>query len=530
MFRPLFAQAALSPSRQRTFRGLVVAHLLLLIGGTWIVDAVRPGGLPMLGHALLIAGMVEGALLIGWRLTQLPKSPALEFLFVSPVRPWWLFLGEASVGAARLALITLAGLPPLLLLVLEGTVAPNDLVLLLGLPFTWGVLAGLSLIAWAYEPRRTRRWGERVMLALIVLYLLVGVLAGEHLKDWLDYLVPASSAFLMTGFEALHRNSPFAVMQTALQTSLDATWARLVSIQLIALVVIVVLLLRTASRLKKHFDELHYRPAVDESGRIREPIGANPLAWWAVKRVSEYTGQVNLWLAGGFAILYALYTLAGTSWPPWLGRQVFEMFDRMGGIPVVTTALIVLSAVPAAFQYGLWDSNAHDRCRRLELLLLTRLGARDYWEASAAAAWRRGEGYFALAVLLWTVYAFRGPVALPYLLLAAAAGVVLWGLYFAVGFQAFVRGAQANNLGLLLSVGFPVLTIVCGQMGVAELAALTPPGAVYGPGSGHATSFWLPGLLVSGLATLALGYSARLHCERDLRRWYDNHHGVRAIE
>ena len=64
----------------------------------------------------------------------------------------------------------------------------------------------------------------------------------------------------------------------------------------------------------------------------------------------------------------------------------------MGGIPVLATALVVLAAVPAAFQYGLWDSNTPDRCRRLELLLLTGLTARDYWEAAAAAAWRRGAG------------------------------------------------------------------------------------------------------------------------------------------
>ena len=68
---------------------------------------------------------------------------------------------------------------------------------------------------------------------------------------------------------------------------------------------------------------------------------------------------------------------------------------------MIATALMLLATVPAAFQYGLWDSSAQDRCRRLELLLLTRLDARDYWEAAAAAAWRRGRGYFAVAVLLW---------------------------------------------------------------------------------------------------------------------------------
>jgi hypothetical protein len=35
-----------------------------------------------LGHILLVAGVVEGATLIGWRLTQLPRSQALDFLLV----------------------------------------------------------------------------------------------------------------------------------------------------------------------------------------------------------------------------------------------------------------------------------------------------------------------------------------------------------------------------------------------------------------------------------------------------------------
>ena len=61
----------------------------------------------------------------------------------------------------------------------------------------------------------------------------------------------------------------------------------------------------------------------------------------------------------------------------------------------------MLAAVPAAFQYGLWDSTDQDRCRRLELLLLTDLSGDDYCHAALAAAWRRGRGYFVVAVVLW---------------------------------------------------------------------------------------------------------------------------------
>src|SRR4051794_11221892 len=95
---PFFALAAVSPSRQKTFRLLGTAHVALL---AFIVGAMHLGQTvkePMvLGQVMLVAGIVEGALLIGWRLTQLPKSQALEFLLVSPLRPHLVFLAEALV-------------------------------------------------------------------------------------------------------------------------------------------------------------------------------------------------------------------------------------------------------------------------------------------------------------------------------------------------------------------------------------------------------------------------------------------------
>ena len=83
-----FALAARSRSRQSVFRRVVVAHLLVLAAG-WVALAVRGPGksAELLGHLLLVAGIVEGAVLIGWRLTQMPKSQALEFMLVTPLRP-----------------------------------------------------------------------------------------------------------------------------------------------------------------------------------------------------------------------------------------------------------------------------------------------------------------------------------------------------------------------------------------------------------------------------------------------------------
>ncbi len=541
LLAPFFTLAAVSPGRQHSFRSLVVAHLILLACGAALLlkpaaAALGPAGgatatyLSVLGHVLLIAGIIEGALLLGWRLTQLPKSQALEFLLVSPVRPWQFFFAEALVGLVRLGLVTLSGLPVLLLLALEGKLDLFDLPVLLVMPFTWGAVTGLGLITWAYEPAAIRRRGERVLLALVVLYLVVGVLAGEHLKEWLKWLPSYLSDAVMAVFTAVHLYSPFAILQEALSKAPLESLSRVLLLQGLATAAVVLLTVRAACRLQGHFHERHYLPVVDRSRGRRAPVGEKPLSWWAVKRVSEYAGRVNLWLACGFGVLYALYTLAGPSWPPYLGKRVFEIFDGLGGIPVVAAGLVVLGAVPAAYQYGLWDSNTQDRCRRLELLLLTRLSAADYWEAAAAAAWRRGRGYLVVALLLWTAALQAGKLEPAQFLAALSAGVVLWGLYFVLGFRAFASGMQANMLGMLLTVGLPVVAMVLYRAGVPALGALMPPGSVYQPGVSLAAASWLPGPALGAALTLVLARSSLARCEDDLRRWYDRHHGQKVVD
>jgi hypothetical protein len=528
MFSPFFALAMRSPGRQQTFRILVVAHLAVLGGAAWCASNTAAGA-PVLGHVLLTAGIVEGAMLIGWRLAQVPRSQSLEFLLVSPLRPFWLFTAEALVGLARLALVTLAGLPVLVLLVVAGLVDPLALPLLLVMPWTWGALTGLALTVWAYEPRRLRRWGERAVLVLIVLYLLVGVLAGEHLRDWLRWLPEDARGWVLGCFWGFHTNNPFALLAAWLRRDPWLDWEWTVCLEAGAVVVAGLLLLRGACRLKGHFDERHYLPAVDRSGKRRPAVGNRPLSWWAVKRVTEYAGRVNVWLAGGFGLLYAAYTLAGPLWPGWLGRQVFHLFDEAGGIAALATGLVVLAAVPAAFQYGLWDASEQDRCRRLELLLLTRLDGRDYWEAAAAAAWRRGRGYFAVAVLLWLAAAGSGQATWLQAVAALAAGVLLWGLYFALGFRAFAHGRQANGLGSLLTLGLPLLVCGCVRGGWPAVAALLPPGSVHAALGSTGAGPWLAGLLLSAAVTLGVARLARTRCDAHLRRWYDQHHGRKLM-
>jgi hypothetical protein len=531
MLYPFFALAAQSPGRQRTFRNLVVMHILLLASASWgllqTTFAAKP--LAYLGHFALIAGIVEGASLIGWRLAQLPKSQALEFLLVSPLRPRRLLFAEAMVGLGRLALVTLSGIPVLAALAAVGHLDPMDLPPLLIMPFTWGAITGLGLTVWAYEPLHVRRWGERATMLLILVYLIVGVLAGENLKNWLHLISSDVERWVVNGFEAFHRYNPFAVLLHWLENSDGYPWDAMLWLEAGAMVAASVFLLRSMGRLQGHFHDLHYQPALDVSGKKRKAVGERPLAWWAVKRVMNYSGRINLWLIGGFGILYAAFAVAGDFWPPWMGRRVFELCDQLGGLAGLATGLVVLAAVPAAFQYGLWDANAQDRCRRLELLLLTRLQARDYWDAAAAAAWRRGRGYFAVAILLWLAAAYSGRAEVTHVLAAMAVGVLLWSLYFALGFRAFSRGIQTNGLGMLLTLGLPLAAYGFYRASYGPLAALLPPGGVYGAGAGRLGWTGLIGAVLCAAATIAMAREALAHCDRDLRRWYDLNHGRKVM-
>ena len=528
MLFAFFALAARSPSRQLACRRVATVHVVLLTAAYAAMRNVESGA-ELLGHVLLVAGIVEGAILIGWRLTQLPKSQALEFLLVSPVRPRRLLIAEALVGLAQLALVTLSGLPLLAICLFEGTLDSLDAVPLLAIPLVWGAVAGLGLTVWAYEPASVRRVGEKVAMGLIALYLVVGVLAGEHLRDWLDMLPDDLAIFLLSSFRRLHTDNPFGVMRSWLGS--HAAEAPGAAIQIIAIgtASALLLLLRGACRLQPHFHELHYLPLADPRGTTRPAVGDQPLTWWAVKRVARFAGRINLWLASGFGLLYAAFLIAGDAWPPWLGQTVFVMCDQAGGVPALTTALVLLAAVPAAFQYGLWDSSVQDRCRRLELLLLTDLQPADYWHAAAAAAWQRGRGYFAIAGVLWVAGLLAGRLTLGQALAAAAGGVLLWSLYFTLGFRAFSRGAQANGLGLLLTVGLPLMVFGADRIGMADIGAVLPPGLVYSAAAAPVGSAATIGALCIACAALTTARRSLQYGDTELRQWYAIHATARAM-
>jgi hypothetical protein len=530
MFAAFFAQAARSPGRQRVFRRTVVAHLALLLALLALLPLSPSGGTPtvLFGQLLLIAGIVEGATLIGWRLTQLPKSQALEFLLVSPLRPFRVLLNEACVGLGLLALVTMSGLPLLCLLAASGVLSDADLFVMTILPCTWGAITGLLLTAWAYEPLRVRCWGERVVMILVLIYLVAGVLAGEKLSQWLHELPEEIGYPIYRGLIAFRDYNPFGAMRYWTEHRDEAGEELMIVVEAGSLLLLLGLLIRSACRLEPHFHERHYRPAVLSDNGNRGQIADRPLTWWAVKRVSEYSGRINLWLAGGFSVLYALYHIAGSQWPAWMGRSVFEIADRYLGLGGLATALVVLAAVPAAFQYGLWDASVPDRCRRLELLLLTRLQARDYWHAAATAAWKRGRGYFAVAVLLWIAALCSGEAGCDRVLAAMAAGVLLWALYFALGFRSFSRGAHANGLGMLLTVGLPMAAIALYKLGWPVLSSLLPPGSVYGSMTLTGAA-WALGPVLAAILALVMVRQGLDDCDAHLRRWYDQHQGRKVM-
>ena len=213
MIVPFFHAAMAAPARQAGFRRAAIGHTIFVALAVGAVSATRsPEALQTLGYSLLAAGIVEAAVLLAWRLTQLPKSQALEFLLVSPVSSRRIFATEAVVGLARFGLVQLCGLPAFLPLLDRGIINKADLLLLVGMPLIWGPVAAFGLIVWAYETRLVRRLGEAAALLGILTYLTVGVLAGEHLKSWLNALPPSIGDNLFDAFRILHTYNPFAVV------------------------------------------------------------------------------------------------------------------------------------------------------------------------------------------------------------------------------------------------------------------------------------------------------------------------------
>jgi len=528
MFQKFFATAMRAPARHVSFRRAVALHVLILTSFGWAAaKSLTSATLSVVGQLALVLGILEGGALIGWRLTQIPKSQALEFLLVSPVQPRRVFFAEMLVGVSRFMLVSLAGLPILLAMLFGGVIVPLDLWVLGVMPFAWGVVAGMGLTVWAYEPASVRRIGESIGLFGVLIYLIVGILAGENLRLWLSRLPESLADWCYRVVMTLHHGNPFGVVRNwfSIREGPEAAWPLFLQVNLIALILTFGFALRAASRLKGHFHDRHYTPLCSDRIDQSEMIGDRPLSWWAVRRVMEYSGRVNVWLAGGFSFLYAAYLIAGDRWPPWMGRLVFQIFEGWGGAPVVATAMCVLAAVPAVFQYGLWDSSIWNRCKRLELLLLSDLTSRDYWRASLAAAWRRGYDYLIFAGLLWVSLAVSGRVSWLAAVAAGSGGLSLWAFSFAVGFRAFSTGRHASGLALTLTLGLPTVLLILMRANLESLAALIPTAVCYLPLRSGLTESWAGGFTATLALTIGLTQMGLSRCDNELRTWYDANQG-----
>jgi hypothetical protein len=531
MLQPFFVAAMQSTGRQSAFRRVACGHVVICaLLAAVVAQSPTRDAVTAAGYLLLCVGLVEGAALVGWRLTQMPKSQALEFLLTSPVQPRRLFLAEALVGISRFTLVQFAGLPALGALHFAGRLSFADLTPLMVLPWAWGIASGLLLTAWVYEPRAVRRVGEFIGLVGVLIYLTVGVVAAENLTVWLQQLPFVVGKALFEFVRFLHDMNPFGVVRYwfAPERVDRVAWARAEGLTLAAMLVALAAGARAACRLRGHFHDRHYKPIDSRRPAELERIGDTPLSWWAVRRVMEFSGRINLWLAGGFAVIYAAYTVAGDAWPPWMGRLVFQLFEKWGGVPAVISGLVVMAAVPAVFQYGLWDSTVQDRCARLELLLLTDLSPADYWNASLAASWRRGRGYLAAAAILWAALGISGRVPWPAVVSSAAAGVLLWGFSFAVGFRGFSTGRQTSGLASLLTLGTPLLLVLCVRANNPDLANLLPVGLVFTPLDPGLRPTWYAAYLLLTLGTVALTRFSLARCDGSLRAWYDRNQGLHA--
>lgn len=533
MLKPFFMIAMLAPGRQLTFRRVAVAHTLIVAALSYAAATAESGQVLMgVGYAMLCLGIVEGAALIGWRLTQLPKSQALEFLLTSPIEAKRLFFAESLVGVCRFALVWLSGLPLIGGLLFTGRVDPQDLVPLFVMPFVWGILAGVGLTAWVYEPVIVRRIGELFGMASVLVYLVIGVLAAENLLVWLEKLPPTLGQLIYDCVKFLHNMNPFGIVRYWFSSDrVDwIAWERFELLSLFACCLITAAGFRAAFRLKGHFHDRHYKPIDSSRESQLEKIGDKPLSWWAVRRVMEYSGKVNLWLAGGFSLIYAAFIVASDDWPSWMGKLVFLLLENWGGAPAIATALAVLAAVPAAFQFGLWDSTTQNRCQRLELLLLTDLSSRDYWHASLLASWKRGWGYLFGSSVLWLALGISGRNDWVDVIAAVLGGVLIWCFAFVVGFRAFSTGTQSSGISSLLTLGVPMVLVGFLKMGWVEAANFLPPGLAYMPLRSGVTLSWFVGFTLIAAAILALTRLGLTNCDANLRTWYDQNQGMKSAD
>ncbi|MEK6233322.1 MAG: hypothetical protein N2C14_01270, partial [Planctomycetales bacterium] len=433
--------------RMRAYAAGAVGILIL----AWLV---RNPSLPSQAVAVVawtqfLMAVIVGGSLTGWRVTQLPKSRTAEFFLMTPRTDWEIVRIEIVGGMLRTAYVIGANVPFILAMWGGGWITPVEATALIVVPVAAGWTAGLVLAAVAYAPLWVRRFGERMVLVCILVYLvLFGLLTELFVLNFVSYAAQWTQNYRMWVDPAAMADfiNPFRLLGVVGQHSDAQVSGRLAATLAVLFGVCLTSYWWLGWRLRRHYLEENYGSQYRRKGYVK-PILENPLAWWTARRVSRFRGNVNLYLGGTTVVLYCGWMLvteyaaqlsklltpvyltwiaflfsSGTAdftvrlaeftteaaslpleigWPAWAGGQLMKMFWFLGGSAVLGVFGVQFGLVPVGFLSGLWDSNQQQRVGRLELLLVTELTARDFLGGSVAAAWTRGKWYLVGVLFLW---------------------------------------------------------------------------------------------------------------------------------
>jgi len=524
-----------------TWRSLIVATVAVLGVVTLATSRQSPIlATEAVATTQLLAGLLVGGFLTGWRVAQFPKSRAAEVQLLAPVSDWVHVGGELAAGMIRTAIVLMAITPMVVGLVALGWLRPGEATVLVALPIIGGWLAGLLLAVIAYEPVWVRRLLERGFLVFVLVYLVSLGLFGQwfvpRLLVWWDVQTSQPAAPLAITAGWFSYLNPFRLLSAAGDHSGNVSLTRLAAVAALLLAISGLCLYRLVRRLRPHYDEFHFAARSKRGGRSKR-LGNWPLSWWTAHRVGQFKGRVNLYLAWATIGLYGGWLIAGENWPAWLATGQLRVFAQLGGQALLATAALQLAVVGLAFLNGLWDSNTAQRVGRLELLLVTQLEARDYLRASIVAAWTRGRGYVLGVLAMWVTSAVAAKLTW-----SACLGLVwLAGAYLVlsmgVAFRNFARLPNDRAVGLWglgWSVGMPVLTVALFQFDLPRLAAVTPLGAVFlasmPPQDYVRLTLWSPTILwtmalLASIAWTAIGLglitSALRDFDAEIRDWFE---------
>lgn len=89
-----------------------------------------------------------------------------------------------------------------------------------------------------------------------------------------------------------------------------------------------------------------------------------------------------------------------------------------------------------------------------------------------------------------------------------------------------MRGLHANGLGMLLTVGLPLLVFGADRLGWQAVGTALPPGLVHGAATESIGLAAALGAVAAAWLTVATARRTLRDGDAELRRWYDRHAGV----